>query len=153
MDVILLKSVSGLGNLGDKVAVRRGYGRNFLIPTGTAVPATESNLKAFEERRAELEAEAAAILALAEGRKARLEGRSVTIARKAGDEGRLFGSVGTADIARALTEALVDAEIEIAKSEVRLAGGPLRTVGEHEAELQLHSEVVVTVRVEIVPAD
>ncbi|MGB5833517.1 MAG: 50S ribosomal protein L9 [Thiohalocapsa sp.] len=149
MDVILLKKVGGLGDLGDKVAVRPGYGRNFLIPTGCAVPATDSNLKAFDERRAELEAQAAATLAEAEARKVRLEGTSVTVARKAGDEGRLFGSVGTADIAEALTEA----GVEVAKSEVRLPEGPFRAIGEHEVELHLHSDVDVIVRVEVVPAD
>ncbi|ESQ16319.1 MAG TPA: 50S ribosomal protein L9 [Chromatiaceae bacterium] len=149
MDIILLKKVGGLGELGDKVAVRPGYGRNFLIPTGCAVPATESNLKAFEARRAELEAEAAAMLAEAEARKARLEGTSVTIARKAGEEGRLFGSVGTSDIAEALT----DSGVEVAKSEVRLSEGPFRVIGEHEVELHLHSDVDVTVQIEIVPAD
>ena len=149
MDVILLKKVGGLGDLGDKVAVRPGYGRNYLIPTGCAVPATEANVKAFEERRAELEAEAASALAAAESRKSQLEDMSVTIARKAGDEGRLFGSVGTADIAEALTAA----GVEVAKSEVRLPEGPFRAIGEHEVELHLHSDVDVNVRIEVVPAD
>jgi large subunit ribosomal protein L9 len=149
VDVILLKKVGGLGELGDKVNVRPGYGRNFLIPTGCAVPATEDNLKAFEARRAQLEADAAAELAAAEERKTRLEGAAVTIARKAGDEGRLFGSVGTGDIAEAITET----GVEVAKAEVRLPLGPLRAIGEHEVELHLHSDVDVTVRVEIVPAD
>ena len=101
MQVILLKKVPNLGALGEKVAVRPGYGRNFLIPGGYAAPATEANLKAFEERRAELEREAAAAAARAEEQKVVMEGLSVTIARKSGDEGRLFGSVGTADIAAA----------------------------------------------------
>jgi len=149
VDVILLKKVGGLGDLGDKVAVRPGYGRNFLIPSGCAVPATASNLKAFEERRAELEAQAAAALAEAEGRKTRLEGMAVTIARKAGDEGRLFGSIGTGDIAEAITEA----GVEVLKGEVRLPAGPFRNAGEHEVELHLHSDVDVVVRIEIVPAD
>jgi large subunit ribosomal protein L9 len=149
VDVILLKKVGGLGDLGDKVAVRPGYGRNYLIPTGCAVPATEANVKAFEERRAELEAEAASALAAAESRKSQLEDMSVTIARKAGDEGRLFGSVGTADIAEALTAA----GVEVAKSEVRLPEGPFRAIGEHEVELHLHSDVDVNVRIEVVPAD
>ncbi|KAA6182825.1 50S ribosomal protein L9 [Thiohalocapsa marina] len=149
MDIILLKKVGGLGNLGDKVTVRPGYGRNYLIPTGTAVPATADNLKAFEERRAELEAQALAALAEAEQRKARLEGLTVAIARKAGDEGRLFGSVGTADIAEAITEAGVPVE----KSEVRLPAGPFRAIGEHAVELHLHSDVDITVQIEVVPAD
>lgn len=149
MDIILLKKVGGLGNLGDKVSVRPGYGRNFLIPSGCAAPATEANLKAFEARRAELESQAAAALAEAEQRKSRLDGIAVTIARKAGDEGRLFGSVGTADIAAAITEAGVNVE----KSEVRLPAGPFRAIGEHEVELHLHSDIDVTVRIEVVPAD
>jgi len=149
VDIILLKKVGGLGDLGDKVSVRPGYGRNFLIPTGCAAPATESNLKAFEERRAELEAQAAAALAEAENRKSCLDGLSVTIARKAGDEGRLFGSVGTADIALAIT----DAGVNVEKSEVRLPAGPFRAIGEHEVELHLHSDVNVSVRIEVVPAD
>ncbi len=149
MDIILLKKVGGLGDLGDKVSVRPGYGRNFLIPTGCAAPATERNLQAFEERRAELEAQAAAALAAAEARKGRLDGLAVTIARKAGDEGRLFGSVGTADIAEAITEA----GVEVEKSEVRLPAGPFRATGEHEVEVHLHSDVDVTVRIEVVPAD
>lgn len=149
MEVILLKKVGGLGDLGDKVAVRAGYGRNFLIPTGCAVPATENNLRAFEARRAELEAEAAAHLAEAEARKARLEDLAVTIARKAGDEGRLFGSIGTADIAEAITRA----GVEVEKGEVRLPLGPFRAIGEQEVQLHLHSDVDVTVRIDIVPGD
>jgi large subunit ribosomal protein L9 len=149
VDVILLKKVGGLGELGDKVAVRPGYGRNYLIPQGYAAPATPENLKAFEERRAELEREAAEALAAAEARKERLADLSVSIARKAGDEGRLFGSVGTADIAAAITEA----GVEVEKSEVRLPSGPLRNVGEYEIDLHLHSDVDTTVRVEVIPAD
>jgi large subunit ribosomal protein L9 len=147
VEVILLKKVGGLGDLGDKVAVRPGYGRNYLIPQGAAVPATETNLKAFEERRAELEAQAAEALARAETRREQFEGLTVTIPRKAGDEGRLFGSVGTADIASAVTEA----GIELAKSEVRLPQGPLRNIGEYEVELHLYSDVDVVILVEIVP--
>jgi large subunit ribosomal protein L9 len=147
VEVILLKKVGGLGDLGDKVAVRPGYGRNYLIPQGAAVPATEPNLKAFEERRAELEAEAAEALARAETRREHFEGLTVTIPRKAGDEGRLFGSVGTADIASAVTEA----GIELAKSEVRLPQGAFRNIGEYEVELHLHSDVDVVILVEIVP--
>jgi large subunit ribosomal protein L9 len=149
VDVILLKKVGGLGELGDKVAVRPGYGRNYLIPQGYAAPATPDNLKAFEERRAELEREAAEALAAAEARKERLADLSVSIARKAGDEGRLFGSVGTTDIAAAITEA----GVEVEKSEVRLPSGPLRNVGEYEIDLHLHSDVDTTVRVEVIPAD
>jgi large subunit ribosomal protein L9 len=149
MEVILMKKVGGLGELGDKVAVRPGYGRNFLIPQGAAVPATEANLKAFEERRAELESQAAEALAIAESRRERLEGLTVSISRKAGDEGRLFGSVGTADIAEAVTAV----GIELAKSEVRLPQGPFRHIGEYEVELHLHTDVDVVILVEIVPGD
>ncbi|MEJ2389655.1 MAG: 50S ribosomal protein L9 [Chromatiaceae bacterium] len=122
MEVILLKKVGHLGGLGDKVSVRSGYGRNYLIPSGLAVPATEGNLKAFEERRAELEREASEALAGAEARREKLDGLTVTIARKAGDEGRLFGSVGTADIAEA-AQAL---GLEVEKQEVRLPHGRFR---------------------------
>jgi large subunit ribosomal protein L9 len=151
VDLILMKKVRGLGELGDKVSVRPGYGRNFLIPSGLAKPATEANLKLFEERRAELERDAAASLAAAESRKEKLEGVIVTVPRKAGDEGRLFGSVGTADIATAITEGGID--VEVLKSEVRLPEGPLRAVGEYEVDLHLHSDVEVTIHVEVIPAD
>jgi large subunit ribosomal protein L9 len=151
VDLILMKKVRGLGELGDKVSVRPGYGRNFLIPSGLAKPATEANLKLFEERRAELEREAAAALAAAEARREKLEGVIVTVPRKAGDEGRLFGSVGTSDIATAITEGGI--EVEVLKSEVRLPEGPLRAVGEYDVDLHLHSDVEVTVRVEVIPAD
>jgi large subunit ribosomal protein L9 len=149
VDVILLKKVGGLGELGDKVAVRPGYGRNYLIPQGLAVSATRENLEAFEARRADLERAEADALAAAVSRQQRLEDLTVTIARKAGEEGRLFGSVGTADIAAAVT----DAGVEVAKSEVRLPSGPLRAVGEYEVELHLHSDMDATVRIDIVPAD
>jgi large subunit ribosomal protein L9 len=149
VDVILLKKVGGLGELGDKVAVRPGYGRNYLIPQGLAVSATRKNLEAFEVRRAELERAEADALSAAVSRQQRLEDLTVTIARKAGEEGRLFGSVGTADIAAAVTEA----GVEVAKSEVRLPTGPFRATGEYEVSLHLHSDVDATVRIEIVPAD
>lgn len=144
-----MKKVRGLGDLGDKVAVRPGYGRNYLLPFGIAKPATEQNLKEFEQRRAELERQAAEALAQAEGRKERLEGLSVRVPRKAGEQGRLFGSVGPADIAAALSEA----GVEVDKSEVRLATGPFRAIGEYEVELHLHSDVDALVRVEVIAAD
>ena len=146
MEVILLKKVDNLGNLGDKVHVKGGFGRNFLIPTGRAVVAIPTNIKAFEERRAELEREAAALTAAAEARKAQLDGLTVTIVRKAGDEGRLFGSVGTGDIA----EALQAAGHAVEKSEVRLPHGSFRTTGEHEVTVHLHSDVDAVVKLEIV---
>ena len=146
MQVILLKKVPNLGSLGEKVVVRPGYGRNFLIPGGYAAPATEANLKAFEERRAELEREAAATAARAEEQKVVMEGMSVTIARKSGDEGRLFGSVGTGDIATAAQEA----GLVIERSQVRLPSGPLRAVGQYEIVVHLHADVQGNLKVEIV---
>ena len=128
MDVILLEKVANLGSLGDKVKVKAGYGRNFLLPYGKAVAATADNLKAFEERRAELEKAAAEKLSAAQARGEALEGASVTITSKAGEEGKLFGSIGVRDIADAITATGTDVE----KSEVRLPEGPLRVVGEYE---------------------
>lgn len=150
MDVILLKKVAGLGSLGDKVAVRSGYGRNYLLPGGFAVAATEENLQAFEERRAELERQAAEALAAAEARKAQLDGLRVTLGRKAGDEGRLFGSVGTADLAEAISAA---GGVDVSRSEVRLPDGPLRAVGEYSVDLRLHADLDCAVVIEVVTAD
>jgi len=147
MDVILLERVSGLGNLGDQVKVKSGYGRNFLIPYGKAVSATAKNVAQFEERRAELEAAAVERKAAAEARAAKLEGLAVTISCNAGDEGKLFGSVGTRDIADAITAA----GVEVSKAEVRLPEGALRTTGEFEVDLHLHSDVDATVKVTIAP--
>jgi large subunit ribosomal protein L9 len=148
MDVILLKKVDNLGNLGDKVAVKAGYGRNFLLPSGSAVPATEENLAAFEARRAELEKQSAEQLAIAQERKARIDALGpITVACRAGEEGRLFGSIGTSDIAQAVTEA----GVEIAKLEVRLPTGPFRVTGEYDVDLHLHTDVNAVVKLEIVP--
>lgn len=146
MEVILLKKVENLGTLGDKVQVKGGYGRNYLIPTGRAVVATPANLKAFEARRVELEREMAAARAAAEARKVLLEGLLVTIARRAGDEGRLFGSVGSTDIA----EAVRRLGQELAREDVRLSEGPLRTLGEYEVAVHLHTEVSATLKVVVV---
>lgn len=147
MEVILLKKVGHLGDLGEKVAVRSGYGRNFLIPSGYAVPATEANLKAFEERRAELEKEAAEALTAAEVRREKLEGLTVMVARKAGDEGKLFGSVGTQDI----SDAVVAMGMELEKQEVRLPDGPFRAAGEYEVTLHLHADVDASIKLEVIP--
>ncbi len=148
MDVILLKNVENLGTLGDKVSVKAGYGRNFLIPSGNAVPATADNLAAFEARRAELEKEAAEALEIATGRKGELEALPpITIACRAGDEGRLFGSVGTSDIAEAVSEA----GVKVRKDEVRLSDGPFRIAGEYDVDLNLHPDVKAVVKVEVVP--
>ena len=140
MQVILLDKVANLGSLGDQVNVKAGYARNFLVPQGKAVPATKKNIEFFEARRAELEAKLAEVLAAANA----LE--TVTIASKAGDEGKLFGSIGTRDIADAVTAA----GVEVAKSEVRLPNGVLRTTGEHEVSFQVHSEVFAKVIVNVV---
>jgi large subunit ribosomal protein L9 len=146
MDVILLEKVDNLGNLGDKVAVRSGYGRNFLIPTGRAVAATAENLKAFEARRAELEKQAAERLAAATARKEKLDGLAITIKHRAGDEGKLFGSVGTSDIALAVEGMGVALE----KSEIRLPQGALRVTGEHDVTIHLHADVNATLKVTVV---
>ncbi|RRJ82302.1 50S ribosomal protein L9 [Aestuariirhabdus litorea] len=148
MEVILLERISNLGNLGDKVNVKSGYGRNFLIPFGKAVPATASNVAEFEARRAELEKIAAEKRAAAEARAEKLSGLEVTIEAKAGDEGKLFGSIGTRDLADAITAA----GVEVDKSEVRLPEGVLRQVGEFEIDLQLHSDVTATVKVIVTSA-
>ena len=145
MELILLQKVANLGNLGDKVTVRAGYGRNFLLPTGRAVPATASNLAEFEARRAEYEAKAKAVMDGAEGRKARLEGQSVTIAANASTEGKLYGSIGPREIA----EAFSAAGHELNKSEVIMGEGPIRHVGEHEVLVHLHADVEVTVMVKV----
>ena len=149
MEVILLQKVENLGNLGDKVKVKPGYGRNFLIPQGKAKAATPQNIAEFEQRRAELEKESADHLTRANARKAELEGKSVTITAKAGQEGKLFGSVGTVDIAEAFTSAGMDVE----RKEVRMPEGPIRAAGEHQVELHLHSDVNVEVTVVVVAED
>ena len=146
MEVILLEKVAKLGNLGDKVTVKSGFGRNFLIPYGKAVPATEANLADFESRRAELQAAADSALAAAQQRGEGLEGFAVKIGANAGDEGKLFGSIGTRDIADALTAA----GKEVKKAEVSMPSGLIREVGDYEIALQLHSDVTATVTVSIV---
>ena len=148
MEVILLEKIKNLGDLGDRVKVRPGYGRNYLIPQGKAVPATPENIKRFEERRAELERQAAEARAAAEARREKLEGLEVTIPARAGQEGKLFGSVGTQDIAEAVTAA---AGIEVERREVLMPEGPIRQTGEYEIELQLHSDVSAIVRIVVVP--
>lgn len=140
MEVILLDKVNKLGGIGDVAVVKPGYARNFLIPNKKAVMATKANLASFEERRVELEAKAAERKAAAETRAKTLEGKTFTIAANAGDEGKLFGSIGTRDIADAIS-----AEVEVSKAEVRLPEGAIRHTGSFEVDIQLHSEVVVTV--------
>lgn len=146
MDVILLEKVSNLGSLGDKVSVKAGYGRNYLIPFGKAVPATASNVADFEARRAQLQAAAEAKLAEAKARAAKLGELKVSIAANAGDEGKLFGSVGANDIAEAITAA----GVAVVKSEVRLPNGAIREIGEYEVAIQVHSDVTATVAVIVV---
>ncbi len=147
MDVILLENIGKLGNLGDKVTVKAGYGRNFLIPQGKAVPATDDNLAKFEARRAELETAAAEAVAAAEVRQGQLEELgAITIEANAGEEGKLFRSVGTRDIADAVTAAGVALE----KAEVRLPEGALREVGEFEISIHLHAEVDTTIQLTII---
>lgn len=149
MEVILLEKVYRLGDLGDRVKVRSGYGRNFLIPNRKAVPATAANLAKFEAERQLLLKANEEKLAEAQQRAGKLTEMVVTISAKAGSEGRLFGSVGTQDIAVAVTEA----GVEVAKKEVRLPAGPLRELGEHAIELHLHPDVNVTIKVIIVGID
>ncbi len=148
MEVILLQKVANLGNIGDKVEVKPGFGRNFLLPSGKATLATPKHLAEFETRRAELESKAADELTRAKGRAAKLEGFALSMTAKAGNEGKLFGSIGTADIA----EACQAAGHDIQRAEVRMAAGPIRLVGEHQVTLHLHAdvdvEVVVTVTAE-----
>ncbi|HEY1772867.1 MAG TPA: 50S ribosomal protein L9 [Gammaproteobacteria bacterium] len=146
MEVILLQKVENLGGLGDKVKVRAGYGRNFLIPQGKAKPATAKNIEEFEKRRAELEKHAVDMLSGAEKRKAELEGKTITINAKAGQEGKLFGSVGTVDIADALTAS----GIKVERREVRMPQGPIRNAGEHKVEIHLHTDVNVEITVVVV---
>jgi len=149
MEVILLDKVANLGNMGEKVKVRGGYGRNFLIPNGKAVPATTANLEAFNERKAELEAAAVEKLSAAQARAEKLKDLTVQVSSKAGDEGKLFGSIGTRDIADAVTEA----GVEVAKSEVTLPEGPIRNIGDYEINIHLHSDVDATVTVSVVAVD
>lgn len=147
MNIILLDKIANLGGLGDQVTVKSGYARNFLFPKGKAVPATKANVEKFEQRRAELEAKIAEQLSNAEARAEKLNAlENVTIAAPAGDEGKLFGSVGTRDIADAITEA----GVEVAKAEVKLPDGTLRETGEYEIDIQVHSDVMATVKLVII---
>ena len=149
MDIILLEKVGKLGGIGDKVTVKPGFCRNFLIPQGKALSATPANIAEFEERRVELEAAASEKLSKAQARSDGLESLSITIPANAGDEGKLFGSIGARDIAEAITAA----GAEVAKSEVRLPQGPLRELGDHDVNIQLHTEITQTITLSIVPAE
>ncbi len=150
MEIILLDKIANLGGLGDQVSVKSGYARNFLFPQGKAVPATQANIKVFEERRAELEAKIAADLAAAEERAEKINAlEAIVISSKAGDEGKLFGSIGTKDIADAVTAA----GVEVQKSEVLLPNGTLRETGEFDIELHLHADVFASIKLQVVAAD
>lgn len=146
MEVILLDNIGKLGGLGDKVTVKPGYGRNYLVPYGLAVPATKENVDAFQAQRAELEAQAAERKAEAEARAEQLNDIELSLVSKAGDEGKLFGSIGPRDLA----DAISSAGIEVAKSEVRMPQGPIRQTGEYDIDLHLHAEVDAVVRVVVV---
>jgi large subunit ribosomal protein L9 len=146
VDIILLQRIKNLGQLGDKVSVKPGYGRNYLIPQGKAVSATEANTAAFEARRAELEKQEAEQLASAQRRAEQLGEVNVVITAKAGDEGKLFGSIGTRDIAEALTAA----GLTVDRTEVRLPNGALRHTGEFNIAVQLHHDVTAEVLVTVV---
>ena len=143
MKLILLQKVVNLGGLGDLVDVKPGYGRNFLVPFGKAVPATANNIATFEAKRAEYEAKADAVLAGAQARKEKMEGASVTIAANASTEGKLFGSVGPRDVAEAFTKA----GYKLDKSEVVMSEGALRRTGEYDIEIRLHADVHTSVKV------
>ncbi len=145
MEVILLEKIANLGNLGDKVTIKSGYGRNYLVPQGKAVAATAKKIAEFEARRAELEKAAAEKLNAAKARAEALGKLQIVITHKAGDEGRLFGSVGTHNIAEAITQAGVAVE----KNEIRLPHGAIRNTGEFPIDINLHSDVVVTLPIKI----
>ena len=147
MQLILLEKVQNLGDLGDEVNVKPGFGRNYLVPSGKAVPATPENVKMFEERRAELEKQAAERLEGAEGRAARVADTEITIEANASEEGKLYGSIGPREVANALTAAGHD----VSKSEVIMGEGPIRFTGEYDVQLQFHADVGAQVRVIVAP--
>ncbi|MFT5560753.1 MAG: large subunit ribosomal protein L9 [Sulfitobacter sp.] len=146
MDIILLENISNLGQLGEKVSVKSGYGRNFLIPQRKAVPATKQNLIDFEARRAELQKLADEKLAVAQARAAKVNALDITLTTKAGDEGKLFGSITVRDIA----DAAVSRGVEIEKTEIQMPDGPLRQLGEYVIAVQLHSEVTAELKVVVI---
>ena len=149
MEVILLEKVHKLGELGDQVNVKPGFGRNYLIPSGKAVSATVDNIAKFDARRAELEKQQQESLAAATARAEKLNIVSIAISRKAGAEGKLFGSVGTIDIAETVTLT----GVELAKHEISMPDGPIRNTGEFEVDVQLHSDVSAIIKVSVVPEE
>ena len=146
MQVILLEKIANLGDLGDQVSVKSGYGRNYLVPQNKAVPATAENIAQFEERRAELERTSNERLGEAQSRADKISGTQVTITSKAGEEGKLFGSITVRDIA----EAAGRRDIRLDKSEILLPDGPLRTLGEFDVDTKLHPEVIATLKVIVI---
>lgn len=149
MDVILLERIGSLGKLGDQVSVKSGYGRNFLIPQGKALVATEKNKAAFEARRAELEKQEAEVLAAAQARADKLKDVKVILRSKSGEEGKLFGSIGTRDIAEALT----NSGIEVDRSEVNMPNGVIRNLGDYELSIQVHHDISETIHVSVIDED
>ncbi len=147
MEVILLEKIANLGNLGDKVSIKSGYGRNYLIPKGKAAPATAAKIAEFEARRAELEKAAADKLSAAQAHADKLSKLEIIITHKAGDEGRLFGSVGTPNIAEAINKAGGAVE----KQQIRLPHGTIRHVGDYDIDISLHSDVTVTMSIKVAP--
>lgn len=145
MNVILLEKVQNLGKLGDRISVKSGYARNYLLPKGKAVLATPQNVAIFEQRRAELEKTEAEILAKAQARREAVNGKTITISVKAGEEGKLFGSVGTADI----VETAAGIGVELARHEIRLPSGPFRHIGAYEVEIHLHPDVDARITVNV----
>lgn len=148
MEVILLEKIRNLGNLGDKVSVKAGYGRNFLIPQNKAVFATEKNIALFEQRRAELEKKAQQQFAMAEQRAAKLNDITVVVSAQASDEGKLYGSVGVNEI----KDALKERTIEVNKREIVMPEGPIHSIGEYVVDVHLHSDVIAHLKVEVQPA-
>ncbi|KTC86683.1 50S ribosomal protein L9 [Legionella brunensis] len=148
MEVILLEKIRNLGNLGDKVNVKAGYGRNYLIPQSKAVFATEDNIKRFEQRRSELEKKAQQALANAEQRAAKLNDVTVIISAMASDEGKLYGSVGANEIC----DALKAKSIEVSKREIVMPEGPIHSIGDYVVEVHVHSDVIANLQIQIVSA-
>jgi large subunit ribosomal protein L9 len=146
MDIILLQKVANLGQIGDRVKVKSGYARNYLVPTGRATMATVANIAKFEAQRHELEAKAAQELTAAQARALKFENFKLELKAKAGTEGKLFGSIGTTDIAEAATKA----GLEISRSEVRMPNGPIRSTGDHQVQVHLHTDIDVELPVTVV---
>lgn len=148
MEVILLEKVRNLGSLGDKVNVKSGYGRNYLIPQNKAVFATAKSIEQFEQKRAELEKKAQQSLAAAEQRAAKLNDTTLVVSAMASDEGKLYGSVGVNEI----KEALIAKSIEVSKREIVMPEGPLHSIGNFVVEIHVHSDVIAQLQLEIVPS-